>query len=224
MSGHIVGRKRKWPWAVVFALFAVVFAWSFAIMGDQVGGVWSILRIGSAVGLGLSLLRLILVSVSSRRLRREQEDGGGRAEDDEETEADGRSSGEQPPTEDGTRTYEEVFGLQPDLDAEGLPPAYEDEAWPADERAEIEREEQPSAEQPPSQERASASEDEDQAPGADVDEDVDQVEALDADGGSEEHLRRMREEFRARAEAAALRVKQREAELHEAASVADQER
>jgi hypothetical protein len=147
-----------------------------------------------------------------------------RAEDDEEAEADGRSSGEQPPTEDGTRTYAEVFGLQPDLDAEGLPPAYEDEEWPADERAEIEREEQPSAEQPSSEERASASEDEDQAPGADVDEDVDQVEALDADGGSEEHLRRMREEFRARAEAAALRVKQRETELHEAASVADQER
>jgi hypothetical protein len=34
----------------------------------------------------------------------------------------------------------------------------------------------------------------------------------------------MREEFKARAEEAALRVKQREAELHEAASAADPER
>ena len=35
---------------------------------------------------------------------------------------------------------------------------------------------------------------------ADLDEAVDRVDALDADGDSEDHLRRMREEFKARAE------------------------
>ena len=182
MSGHIVGRKRKWPWVVLCALFALAVVWSFA------GDVGSILRIVSAVGLGLCLLRLLLLSVSSRRLRRAQEDGG------------------------------------QEFDEEGLPPAPEDdEQWPGDERAEIDPEGQPPAEKS-SEEEASTSEDGGQAPDAGVDEDVDQDEALDADGGSEEHLRRVREEFRARAEEAALRVKQREAELHEAASVADQER
>ena len=209
MSGHTVGRKRKWPWAVLSVLFALTLAWSFS----EVGGVWSVLRIGSAVGLGLCLLRLILVSISSRRLRRAQEDDGRRAEGDEGAGAEG-----QPPTDEHARTYEEVFGLQVEADPEGLPPAPEWE-WPGAEPTESEPDGQPSAEQP-----ASLSEDDVEAPHADVNEHVDQVEAFDADGGTEEHLRRMREEFRARAEEAALRVQQRESELHEAASVADQER
>jgi hypothetical protein len=86
----------------------------------------------------------------------------------------------------------------------------------------MEPEGQPSAELP-AEEPVFTSEDDAQSLEADLEEEVDQVEALDADG-SQEDLRRMREEFRARAEEAALRVKQREAELQEAASVADQER
>ena len=50
----------------------------------------------------------------------------------------------------------------------------------------------------------------------------DRVEALDGD--PQDNLRRMREEFKARAEEAALRVKQREDELHEAASSSDPKR
>ena len=223
MSGHTAGRKRKWAWAILSVLFALTFAWSFTVMREQVGGVWSILRIGSAVGSGLCLLRLVLLTISSRRLRREHEDDGRREGDGAaETEAEGQPSGEQALTEDRARTYEEVFGLQLDVDGEGLPPAPEDEEWPGDERTEMEPEGQPSADQLPAEERASTADDV-EAPQADVDEEVDQVEALEADGGSQEHLQRIREEFRARAEEAALRVKQREAELHEAASVADQE-
>jgi hypothetical protein len=222
MSGHTVGRRRKWPWAVLSVLFALTLAWSYAVMGEEVGGVWSVLRIGSAVGLGLCLLRLVFVSISSRRLRRAKDDGR-RAEGDEGAEAEGQPSGEQPPAEERAHTYEEVFGLHVDPGAEGLPPAPEDGEWPDDERTKIEPDGQPSAEQPAAEEWASTHEDEVVAPHAEVDEDVDQGEAGDADGGSDEHLRRMREEFRARAEEAALRVKQREAEL-EAASVADQER
>ena len=216
MSGHNAGRPRRWPWAVLSFLFAMTFA--FAV--PQAGGVWSVIRIGSAVGLGISLLVLFRKSIAARRHRRAQ--GGGETA---EMGSEGQPSEEQP-TEDRVRTYEEVFGLQPDLDAEGLPAAPEDEGWPADEAPELEPEGQPSAEMPaeePAEEPASTSEDDAQPVEADLEEQVGQVEALEPDG-SQEQLARMREEFRARAEEAALRVKQREAELQEAASVADQER
>ena len=211
MSGHTVGHKRTWPWAVLSVLFGLTVAWSFALMGEQAGGVWSVLRIGSAVGLGLCLLRLVVVSISPRRGRHAQEQHGRRAEGDEGAEA--QSSDEQPPAEERARTYEEVFGSQVDLDAEELPPPPQNGELAGTAGTEIHSEGQSSA-------------DDVEPPHADVDEHVDHIDALDAldaDGGSEEHLRRIREEFRARAEEAALRVKQREAEL-EAASVADQER
>ena len=172
-------------------LFALAFAWSFAVSGEQVGGVWSILRIGSAVGLGISLLLLVLTFISSRRLRRAEGDEGS------EIGADGQQPGDQPPTDERAPTYEEVFGLDLDLDEGSLPLAPED---------------------------ASTSEEDVQALDADLDEAVDHVGDLDPDGESQEHLRRMREEFRARAEEAALRVKQREAGLEEAASVPDPKR
>ncbi|MGA9161463.1 MAG: hypothetical protein WB297_11460 [Actinomycetota bacterium] len=135
---------------------------------------------------------------------------------------EGQQPGEQQPTENRASTYEEVFGLQ--LDAGDLPHSPEDEAWPGDEGAEMEVDEQWSAEQSPAEEGAPTPEEDAQAPHADLDEGVDQVEALDADGESQEYLRRIREEFKARAEEAALRVKQREAELQEASSAADPKR
>ena len=88
----------------------------------------------------------------------------------------------------------------------------------------MEAEAQGWAEQQPAEEHAPTSEEDGQALDADLDEAVDRVEALDADGDSQDNLRRMREEFKARAEEAALRVKQREAELHEAASAPDPKR
>jgi len=211
-----VGRHRRWPWAILFVLFALAFAWSFAVMGERVGGVWSILRIGSAVGLGISLLLLVLMFISSRRRRRAERDQGSEAGADEEEQE------EQPPT---VPTYEEVFGLELDLDEGSLPRAPEDVEWTGDDEAELEAEAQPWAEQLPAAEGAPSDED-GQALDADLDEVVDQVDQVDAlaDGDPQEQLRRMREEFKARAEEAALRVKQREAELHEAASASDPER
>jgi hypothetical protein len=184
-------------------LFALAFAWSFAVVGERVEDVWSILRIVSAVGLGISLLLLVRAFISSRRLRRAQKDDGRRAEGDEGAEmgAEGQERGP---------TYEEVFGLEPDLDAGSLPGAPEDGG-------------QPSAEQL-AEEGAPTSDEDVQALHADLDDGVDQVEAAGADGDSQENLRRIREEFKARAEEAALRVKLREAELHEAASASDAER
>ena len=217
MSGHVAKRRRRWPWAILSFLFALAFAWSFAVTEERVGDIWSILRIGSAVGLGISLLLLVRAFVSSRRFRRAQKDDGRRAEGDEATEmgAEGQERGP---------TYEEVFGLEPELDAGSLPGAPEDGGWPGDEGAVMEAEGQPWAEQLPAEEHAPTSDEDVQALHADLEEPVDNVEALDADGESQENLRRMREEFKARAEEAALRVKQREAELHEAASASDPER
>ena len=217
MSGHVAKRRRRWPWAILSFLFALAFAWSFADMQERVGDVWIILRIGSAVGLGISLLLLVRALISSRRHRRAQKDDGRRVEGDEGAEM-GAEGQERAPT------YEEVFGLETDLDAGSLPGAHGDGERPNDEGAVMEAEGQPSAEQLPAEEHAPASDEDVQALHADLDGAVDQVEAPDADGESQENLRRIREEFKARAEEAALRVKLREAELHEAASASDAER
>jgi len=213
-----VGRHRRWPWAILFVLFALTFVWSFAVMGEKGGGVWITLLIVSAVGAGISVLLLVLMFISSRRHPRAEGDEGA------EMGAEGQQPEEQPPAEERAPTYEEVFGVELDLDEGSLPRAPEDEEWRGDEGAEMVAEAQPSAEQLPAEERAPISEEDVQALDADSDEAADQVEALKADGDSQEHLRRMREEFKARAEEAALRVKQREAELHEAASAPDPQR
>jgi len=195
----------------LFVLFAATCVWSFAVMGDEVGDVWSILRIASAVGSGLALLLLILTSISSRRRRRAERKEGS------EMAADEQQPVEQPTT---AQTYEEVFGV----DEGSLPRAPEDKEWTDDEEAELEAEAQSWAEELPAEELAPASEEDGQDLDADLDESVEQVDALDAGGDSEDHLRQMREEFKARAEEAALRVKQREEELHEATSAPDSQR
>jgi hypothetical protein len=194
----------------LFVLFAATCVWSFAVMGDEVGDVWSILRIASAVGSGLALLLLILTSISSRRRRRAERKEGS------EMAADEQQPVEQPTT---AQTYEEVFGV----DEGGLPRAPDDKEWTDDQEAELEAEAQSWAEELPTEE-ALASDEDGQDLGADLDDSDEEVEALDAGGDSQEHLRQMREEFKARAEEAALRVKQREAELHEATSAPDSQR
>jgi hypothetical protein len=137
-----------------------------------------------------------------------------------------------------------VFSVESDLDA-GIPAHVpEDEERPGDERAVLEAEEQP-----PAEERAPASEEDVQPLHADLDQAVDQVEALDADGESEEpiggwpeefrdvfqdmarggdaqtqEMRQRREEFKNRAKQAELRLKKQDAELHEAPSAPSSER
>jgi hypothetical protein len=211
-----VGRHRRWPWVILFFLFALTFAWSFAVMGDEAGSVWRILLIVSAVGAGISVLLLVLMFISSRRRRRAERDQGSEVGADEEEQE------EQPPT---VPTYEEVFGLELDLDEGSLPRAPEDVEWTGDDEAELEAEAQPWAEQLSAEEGAPSDED-GRVLDADLEEVVDQVDQVDAlaDGDPQEQLRRMREEFKARAEEAALRVKQREAELHGAGSAPDPKR
>jgi hypothetical protein len=210
-----VGRHRRWPWAILFVLFALTFVWSFVAMGEEVGSVWRILLIVSAVGAGISLLLLVLLFFSSRRHRRAEGDEGSKMGAEEE------QPGEVPPT---TPTYEEVFGVELGLDEQRLPDAPEGEVeeWKGEEDAQLEAEAQGWAEQLPAEEHAPTSDVDGQALEADLDEADDRVEALDGD--PEDNLRRMREEFKARAEEAALRVKQREDELHEAGSASDPKR
>ena len=210
-----VGRHRRWPWAILFVLFALTFVWSFAFMGDQAGDVSSILQIGSAAGAGIALVFLVLTTISSRRLRRAEPEKGS------DMGADEQQPAQEQPT---TPTYEEVFGVELGLEEERLPDAPDQEVqeWKGEEDAQLEAEAQGWAEQLPAEEHAPTSEVEGQALEADLDEADDPVEALDGD--PQDNLRRMREEFKARAEEAALRVKQREDELHEAASSSDPKR
>ena len=222
MFGHVAGRKRRSRWAILSFLFALALAWSFAAMREQ-----TILWVGLAVGLGISLL---ITFVSSRRLRR------ARKNEERETQAEGQASEEA--STDKRLTYEEVFQVQVNVDDASLAGVHEDEEWPAevDEAMEIEAGGQSSAEEPVAEEtlaeeHASTSEEDLQALEPDLDETVDHVEAVEAevtevepvealqvDDESHDALQRMREEFAARAKEAELRVKQREAELDEAAS------
>jgi hypothetical protein len=228
MFGHGAGRQRRSRWAILSLLFAVAFAWSFAVMGDRTGGNWNILRVGLAVGLGLSVLRLLFTFVSSKRHAQEKVES--RADQSAGMDAEGKQLAEEPAT-DRRPTYEEVFQVQLNVDDASLAGTSEDEEWQAEveERvAEVEAEGQPPADEYPIEEPVPASEedlqtaephldttvDHDQA----IEADAEPVQALEPEDDAQDALRRMREEFAARAKEAELRVKQREAELDEAGS------
>jgi hypothetical protein len=231
MFGHVAGRKRRSRWAILSFLLALALAWSLAAMREQ-----TILWVGLAVGLGISLL---ITFVSSRRLRR------ARKHDDQETQAERQTSDES--STDKRLTYEEVFQVQLNVDDASLAGVQEDEESPAevDEAVAIEAEGEPIVEEPIveealaeealaeeafTEEHAPTSEEDIQALEPDVDGEVDHVEtaevetdaepveALEVDDESNDALQKMREAFAARAKEAELRVKQREAELDEAAS------
>jgi hypothetical protein len=231
MFGHVAGQKQRSRWAIVSILFALALAWSLAAMREQ-----TILWVGLAVGLGISLL---ITFVSSRRHRR------GRKTDEREMQAEGQASEEA--STDKRLTYEEVFQVQLNVNDASLAGAHEDEERSAevDEAMEIEAEGQPSAEEPVmeealaeealaeeafAEEQSTTSEEDIEALEPDLDGAVDHVEAvevetdaepvkaLDVDDESQDALQKMRDQFAARAKEAELRVKQREAELDEAAS------
>jgi hypothetical protein len=179
-----------------------------AVVEAQTGDLWSMLRLGSVIGLAVSLLLLGLTFVSSKGPVRVPEDDE-RARLDERQEggegaekAEGQQQAEQPPTEQRAPTYEEVFGRESDLDAGSPSGAPEEEEWPGDEGPEMEAQWQPSAEQLPAEEPAPISEEDVQSLHADLDEAVDQVKAAldadgesDADGKSQESMGQWSEEF-----------------------------
>ena len=244
----------------------------FALVEAQTGELWSMVRLGSAIGLALSLVLLVLTFVSSKARVRPREDAESarlderyEADEDGETKAERRRPAEQPPAEKRVPTYAELFGLESDLH-EIPAPAHEVGHGPSEEAAVMEAEVQPSAEQVrptepmaaeqpaaaqlPAEEHAPGAEERVPAPHADLDEAMDQVEALDADGKSEEsieshwpeefrdvfqdmarggdaqtqEMRQRREEFKNRAKQAELRLKKQDAELDEAPSAPSSER
>ncbi len=222
MFGHVAGRQHRSRWAILSFLFALAFAWSFTVMGDQVGGNWTILRLGLGVGLGISLLRLVLTFVSSRRPRRAQEN-----DESVGVKAEGQPSAEES-TEKRPLTYEEVFQVQLNVDEGSLASASENEEWQPEssEGVVMEVEAEPSVEEFPVEEHVeepATTADEDVQADFDgavehVDADVEPVEASSVDGDTQDALQKMREAFAARAKEDELRVKQREGEPEEAAS------
>jgi hypothetical protein len=281
----------------------------FAAVEAQTGDLWSMLRLGSAVGLAVSLLLLGLTFISAKDLVRAAVDAQPAPLDEtqegdqgEETKAQGRQPEGQPSTETRVPTYGELFGLESEFHAEIPARVPEDGEGQGDAQAALEAEEQPSAEQlpadqPPTEKRvptyaevfsvgsdldagipahapedeerpgderavleaeeqlpaevgAPASEEDVPALHADHDDAVDQVEAPEADGESEEpigaqwpeefrdvfqdmarggdaqtqEMRQRREEFKNRAKQAELRLKKQDAELHEAPSAPSSER
>jgi uncharacterized membrane-anchored protein YhcB (DUF1043 family) len=179
----------------------------FAVVEAQTGGLWSMVRLGSAVGLAVSLLLLGLTFVSSKGPVRAQEDAeptrlDERQEDveDEEIEADVQRPAEKPTKEKRVPThgptYGELFGLESDLGAGITAPAHEDGDVPADAEVVMEAQEQVPVEQVPveqvpveqvpveqvpPEELAPAPEEAVPALRADLDQTVDQLKALDAD-------------------------------------------
>ena len=188
---------------------------SLAVVEAQSGNLWSLVRLGSAFGMVVSLLFLGLTFVPSRRLgrAREPQEGPGhgeRHEGDAGTEMTAGGRPEEPPTAASVPTYEEVFGPSDELDQtveeEG---DLEGEALEGDpEAAEADPE---AAEADPEAREADPEAVEsirrwDEAYENQVNEELQ----------TQELMRQRREEFKARAEAAALRAKKQEAELQEA--------
>jgi hypothetical protein len=127
-----------------------------AAVEAQTGDLWSMLRLGSAVGLAVSLLLLGLTFISAKDLVRAAVDAQPAPLDEtqegdqgEETSAHERQPEGQPPTEQRVPTYGELFGLESEFHSE-IPARFpEEEERPGDGQAVLEAEEQPSAEQPP---------------------------------------------------------------------------
>lgn len=168
----------------------------YAVVDMRIGSFWSLLRVALAVGLIGSLLLLGLSVVSSRSLARAAEHDEPPAADEEGTddeEADMEAEEEQP----AERLTRELQALQPALDVA----VYQETPLTVDQETPL-------------------TVDEDIEPAVDQDTDVatDQEKDLAAYFESQEAMRQRRDELKARAREAELRVKKLEAELHTAPS------
>ena len=202
---------------------------SLAVVEAQSGNLWSLVRLGSAFGMVVSLLFLGLTFVPTRRLgrAREHKEGPGhgeRHEGDAGTEMTAGGRPEEPPTAASVPTYEEVFGPSDELDQaveaegdldgealEGDPEAAEGHPGAAEADSEAAEADPEAAEADPEAREADPEAVEsirrwDEAYENQVNEELQ----------TQELMRQRREEFKARAEAAALRAKKQEAELQEA--------
>ncbi len=176
----------------------------FAIVEAKIGDIWSTLRLGSAFGLAVSFLLLGLTFVSSSTRARAPED-------DERLELD--EPQELEPLELDEPQELEPLGLD---EPQELEPLEADEPQEVDEAAEMKAE--PLADNAPTEEFGPWFEEDVLGLQPALDDVVDQDTPSEGDVQSQELMRQRREEFKARAEKAELRVKKLEAELQEAAS------
>ena len=168
----------------------------YAVVETRIGSFWSLLRVALAFGLIGSLLLLGLSVVSSRSLARAAEHDEPPAAEEEGTDDEGADmeAEEEQPAERLTR---ELQALQPALDVA----VYQETPLTIDQETRL-------------------TVDEDIEPAVDQDTDVatDQEKDLAAYFESQEAMRQRRDELKARAREAELRVKKLEAELHTAPS------
>ena len=195
-----------------------------AVVEARIGGFWSTLRLVCGVGLAVSLVLLVLAFVRPRRHTRARKQGDVGALTNAEGPAD------EPPTRASAPSYEEVFGLpgfdetvEPDGGAEGEAHERDPEAHDADPEAHDGDPEAHDGEADAHDGGADAHDG-----GADAHEgDPEAVKSIrqwdeayedlvQEELQTQELMRQRREEFKTRAEAAALRVKKLEAEPEEA--------
>jgi hypothetical protein len=172
----------------------------FAVVEARIGSFWSMLRVPLAFGLVVSLLLLGIAFVSSRSLARAAKDDERQAAGDEgvDDEGAGKEAEGQPEERPVERLERELQTLHSDLDL----------AADQDTRLTVDEEDIDVA----------ADQDPDVAADQDTDVAADQEKDLAAYFESQEALRQRRDELKARAREAELRVKKLEAELHTAPS------
>ena len=242
MFGHVAERQHPSRWLILSFLLAVAFGWSFAVSVVREESPVAILRGASAVAVTLAVLRLGLMLMAFKRRRRGRK--GDETDAEGQPSADGSTEDARPTYGDIFGTPQDLdgdveqggsFGGEPDGEPEGEPEGEPDEAvgsaeWVDGElEATVEQSESFDGEPDGETDEAvgSAEWDESELEGTveqsesydgDLDGTNDQVESIQADLEAQEALRRVREEFKARAKEAELRVRQREAELDDAHS------
>jgi hypothetical protein len=219
-------------------LFAVGLAWSFSVVGDRVGDTWGFLRLGLTIALIVSIGRLGAVYMKSRRRRRkEAEREAEREAEQSEAQGDQRLTyGEifygTPPDPDGHFDPQDE-SAESESESESETAMEDDEAVHADVDAhadvvdeddevevEVIRNDAAEAEFDEAFAESDAVEPVDQGQEDDLDQfdqgDTIEVSDIASDLEADDSLQRMREEFKARAREAQLRLQQRDAESHEA--------
>lgn len=232
MFGHVAFRERSSRWPTVPFLVAMALAWSFAMMQNRTSEVRVGLGTMLAVAVGLPALRDGVILIGRRRREKKAERHG---------EADETPAEDSTPEEDRP-TYEDIFGAPVVTDGD----QHESSDGDDDDTAGHGEADEPVGEIQ-ADGGAGWMDDGDQAGDGDgmtveleagdgdgmtvevetddgeqrdaeVDEPAADVEAIRSELESEEAIRLLREEFKARAQEAELRIKQRQAELEQAPS------
>jgi hypothetical protein len=238
MFGHVAFREQPSRRLILPFLAAMALAWSFAIMQSRVGEVRLSLGAMLAVAVGLPALRDGVILIGRRR--REKKERHGEADEapaEESTPEENRptyedifgapvvTDGDQVESGDGDHDDtaghgegdEPVGEIQADGDAGWMDDgdqAGDDEGM----TVELEAGDGMTVEVDGDGMTVEVEAGDGEPRDADVDEPTADVDAIRSELESEEAIRLLREEFKARAQEAELRIKQRQAELEQAPS------